>query len=105
MRPYVIRYGSKSSTGEMVVKIGKIIRNGVAGLMIAAVPVSSSFAATRPGAAVPTAGSSAVSAQYDDNGKFIDAWPAIAIVIAAILLAIWLASKGDGGKDGNFSRG
>lgn len=89
----------------MVVKIGKIIRNGVAGLMIAAVPVSSSFAATRPGAAVPTAGSSAVSAQYDDNGKFIDAWPAIAIVIAAILLAIWLASKGDGGKDGNFSRG
>lgn len=85
-------------------KIGKMIRNGVAGLLIAAVPVSSSFAATRPSAAVPTAGSSAVTAQYDDNGKFMDAWPAIAIVVAAILLAIWIASK-DGDSDGNFSQG
>lgn len=86
-------------------KIGKYIRNGVAAIMIAAVPVSSSFAATRPGTAVPTAGSSAVGAQYDDSGKFINAWPAIAIVIASILLAIWLASKGNSNKDGNFSRG
>ena len=84
-------------------KLGKLLRNGVAGIMIAAVPVSTSFAATRPNAAVPAAGSSAVTAQdYDDNRV---AWLPIAIIIGTILLAIYLLTKGDGDDDGNFSQG
>ena len=85
--------------------LGKLLRNGVAGIVIAAVPVSTSFAATRPNAAVPTAGSSAVAAQYDSSGKDMGAWPAYAIIIAAILLAIYLATKGDDDGEGSFSAG
>jgi len=88
------------------VSLGKLIRNSVAGFMIAALPVTSAFAATRPSAAVPAAGSSAVTAQYDnDGGKFIGAWPAYAIIILAILIAIWIAADGDNDGEGDFSPG
>ena len=49
-------------------KLTRILRNGTAALLIAAVPVTSSIAATRPNAAVPMAGSAVSTAAYDDDG-------------------------------------
>jgi len=74
--------------------------------MIAVVPLSASVAATRPGAAVPMAGSSAVAAQNDDDdGAFGIAWPALVVIGLTIALAIWIAIDDDGDGRGQLSRG
>ncbi len=88
--------------------VKKFVRNGLAGAMIAVVPLSASVAATRPGAAVPMAGSSAVAAQNDDDdddGVFGIAWPALAVIAATIALAIFIALDDDGDGSGQLSRG
>ena len=67
----------------------KFTRNAVAGLMIAAVPVTAATAAVRPGSAIPAASSSAVAAQdgYDGMGNGWIALGAVAIIwIMAILM-------------------
>lgn len=85
--------------------MGKTLRTGVIGALVAAVPVSSSYAATRPGAAVPMAASSSASAQdgYDGYDGGI-AWIPIAIIAATILVAIWIAAD-DNDNDVEFSQG
>ena len=87
-------------------KVTKFVRNGLAGAMIAVVPLSASVAATRPGAAVPMAGS-AVAAQddYDDDGAFGIAWPALAVIALTLAVAIWIALDDDGDGRGSLSRG
>lgn len=91
------------SKGVVDVNLGKTLRTGVIGALVAAVPVSSSYAATRPNAAVPAAASSAATAQ----GAFEDgtiAWIPIAIIAATVLVAIWIAADDDD-NDVEFSQG
>lgn len=88
-------------------KLKRILRNGVAGVLIAAVPVSTAIAATRPNAAVPVAGSTAVAAQvvddrYDRRAGI--AWPAVAVVAAALLVALWIVLDDDDDGEGALSR-
>jgi len=83
-----------------------MIRNGAAGAIIAALPISTSVAAVRPNAAVPAAGSTAVASQYNDNdrGAFAGAWLPIGIIVATVLVGIWIASKDSSGH-GDLSFG
>lgn len=81
----------------------KLFRNGLAGVLIAALPVASSAAPVRSSAAIPAAGTTAVAAQAN-AGKGV-AWGPIAVVILALLVAIWAAaSSGDDDGEGNLSR-
>ena len=81
-------------------KIQKILRNAVAGAMIAAVPVSASFAATRPNAAVPVAvsGAATTAAVQDDGYDSGTPWLAIGAVAVAVLVAIWILVDDDDGE-------
>lgn len=85
----------------------KLIRNGVASVVIVAMPISASFAATRPSVAVPTAGTTAVTAQYDDDRDgYGVAWPALAVIVFTALVAIWIVTKGsDEDSGGDLSPG
>jgi len=82
----------------------KIIRNGVAGILVAAMPVTSTVAAVRPNAAVPTAGSTALTAQGQSAASV--PWLPIGNVSADLTLGIYIAStKGNGHGHGTLSRG
>ena len=82
----------------------KFIRNGVAGVLVAAMPVTSTVAAVRPNAAVPTAGSTALTAQGQSAASV--PWLPIGIIIATLTLGIYIAStKGKGHGHGTLSRG
>lgn len=86
-------------------KLTKIIRNGVAGVLIAAVPVTSSIAATRPGAAVPTAASTAVVAAQDNRSNFTNVPIApLVVILVALGLGIYLAVDKDDDGEGSVSR-
>jgi hypothetical protein len=86
------------------VSFAKCVRNGVAGALIALVPISTSTAAVRPSAAVPTAGSTAVVAQGDADGETTP-WAAWAIIAATILVGVWIAVDKPGEGSGTLSRG
>ena len=82
----------------------KLIRNGVAGALNAAMPITSTVAAVRPNAAVPTAGSVGIAAQGERAGSI--PWLPIGIIIATLTLGIYIAStKGNGKASGALSRG
>lgn len=82
----------------------KLIRNGVAGALIAAMPITSTVAAVRPNAAVPTAGSVGIAAQGESAASV--PWLPIGIIIATLTLGIYIAStKGKGEASGALSRG
>lgn len=88
-------------------KLTRILRNGAAGVLIASVPVTASIAATRPNAAVPVAGSTAVTAQvvddrYDRRAGI--AWPALAVIAAALLVGIWIVLDDDDDGEGALTR-
>lgn len=83
----------------------KVLRNGVAGALIAAMPVSATIAAVRPSAAVPTAGATAVTAQYGDEAGMGVAWPALAVIALTLIVAIWIAIDDDEEAEGSFSLG
>ena len=88
-------------------KLTKILRNGVAGALIASVPATASLAATRPGAAVPVAGSTAIAAaQYDDtyDARPGIAWPAVAVIAAALIVGLWIVIDDDDDGEGALSR-
>ena len=81
----------------------KFIRNGVAGALIAAMPITSTVAAVRPNAAVPAAGSTAITAQGQSAAGV--PWLPIGIVIATLTLGIYIAStKGNSRASGALSR-
>lgn len=83
--------------------MSKIVRNAVAGILIAAMPVTATVAAVRPGAAIPAA--SAVSAaQNDDRYAQPMPWLPIGIIVATIVLAIYIASTKRSEGRGNLSR-
>lgn len=87
-------------------KLMRIIRNGIAGVMIGVVPVSTAIAATRPSAAVPVAGSTVVAAQADDSygsGMSIG-WPAVAVMAAALIVGLWIVLDDDDDGEGALSR-
>ena len=86
--------------------LSRVIRNGVAGALIAAVPVSTTVAAVRPNAAVPTAGSTAVTAQgeYGESGMGVS-WAAIAVIVATLAVAIWIIVDDDPEGEGSLSDG
>ena len=84
-------------------KLVKVLRNGVAGALIAALPVTGSLGATRPNEAVPVAASSAaVTAQYDDDDDGIS-WLALAAIGVALGVAIWLLLDDDDDGEGAIS--
>lgn len=86
-------------------KRAKILRNGIAGALIAALPVTAGVAATRPNAAIPAASSAAVTAQYDeDDGDGVSLLALAAIGIAAAV-AIWLLIDDDDEGEGALSPG
>lgn len=76
----------------------------MAGALIAFLPLTASVAATRPSAAVPVAGSSAIAAQSDD-GAFGVSWPALAVILLTLAVAVWIALDSDGDGHGSLSRG
>ena len=82
-------------------KLTNILRNGVAGALIACVPVTANLAATRPNAAVPMASSAAVAqGQYEDGQQGGISWVALGAIAIAIGVALFLIldknSKGEG---------
>ena len=85
--------------------VSKVVRNSVAGALIAAMPVSTTVAAVRPNAAVPTAGSTAVAAQSGDEAGYGVAWAALAVIAATIIVAIWIAVDDDSDGEGAISAG
>lgn len=86
-------------------KVSKVFRNSVAGALIAAMPVSTTVAAVRPNAAVPTAGSTAVTAQAGEEAGFGVAWAALAVIALTIIVAIWIAVDDDPDGEGSLSVG
>ena len=77
-------------------KVMKILRNGVAGALIASVPLSASVAATRPGAAVPVAASTAAAVQvYDDERRGGIAWLPVGVIVLAAAVALWIVLDDD----------
>lgn len=80
----------------------RITRNAIAGLMIAAVPVTAATAAVRPGSAIPAAGSTAAAAQDGYNDGLSSGW--IALVAVAIIWAIALLGDDDDNDDLEISR-
>ncbi|WP_310467818.1 hypothetical protein [Sphingomonas sp.] len=86
-------------------KVSKIVRNGMAGALIAFLPLTASVAATRPSAAVPVAGSTAIAAQSDEDGAFGISWPALAVIVLTLAVAIWILLDDDGDGEGSLSRG
>jgi hypothetical protein len=87
------------------VKLSKILRNGVAGALIACVPVTASLAATRPNAAVPMASSTAVAAQSDDGYHAGISWVALAAIGLALGVALFLIIDKDKKGEGSLSQG
>ena len=90
-------------------KLMRILRTGVAGALIASVPVTASVAATRPASAVPVVSTAAVTATqvYDDNydARPAIAWPAVAVMAAALIVGLWLVLDDDNDGEGSVSRG
>ena len=89
-------------------KLMNTLRNGVAGALIASLPVTAAVASTRPASAVPVAGSTAVAAQvYDDgyNARPAIAWPAVAVMVAALAVAIWIVIDDDDDVEVELTRG
>ena len=86
--------------------LSKVIRNGVAGALVAALPVTTAVAAVRPNAAVPTAGSTAVAAQgeYGEPGMGV-CWAAIAVIAVALAVAIWIIIDDAPEGEGSLSQG
>jgi uncharacterized membrane protein HdeD (DUF308 family) len=94
------------STRSGDVMLTKILRNGVAGALIACVPVTATLAATRPNAAVPMASSAAeTAAQYDDGQQGGISWVAIAAIGLALGVALFLILDKDNKGEGSLSRG
>ena len=85
--------------------LSKVFRNALAGAVIAAVPVSTTVAAVRPNAAVPTAGATAVTAQGEYESGFGVSWAAVAVIALTLIVAIWIAVDDDGDGEGSLSRG
>lgn len=74
-------------------------------MIIAALPITTSAAAVRPNAAVPTAGSASVAAQYDNgNSPWAGAWIPLGIIVATLLVGIYIATKDSHGH-GDLSFG
>jgi hypothetical protein len=88
---------------EVVVKLVRILRNGIAGALIAALPVTATMGATRPNAAVPTASSAAVTASYQDGEDGGISWIAIAAIGVAVAVALWLILDNDDDDEGSLS--
>ena len=84
---------------------GTILSKTIAAVLIAAMPVSSTLAAVRPNAAVPTAGATAVIAQDGDEAGFGVAWAALAVIALAVVVAIWIAVDDDSDGQGSISFG
>lgn len=85
--------------------LAKVFRNSVAGVLIAAMPVSATVAAVRPNAAIPTAGSTAVTAQGEYEAGIGVSWAAVAVIAITLIVAIWIAVDDDPEGEGTLSRG
>lgn len=87
--------------------VTKVLRNSMAAALIAVVPVSTTVAAVRPNAAVPTAGSTAVAAQDRVDAPYFGgaAWAALAVIALALIVAIWISVEENDDGEGAFSRG
>ena len=87
--------------------LSRIVRNSVAGALIAATPIATTVAAVRPNAAVPAAGSTAVTAQayQDDDDGFAVPWLAVGVVGVALAVMLWIAIDDDGDGEGSISKG
>ncbi len=81
----------------------KTLRMGVAGALVMAMPLQAVGAAVRPSAAIPTA-ASAVAAQDEGYSSGGIAWPAIGVILAAIILAILIERHNNNGRGPGFSR-
>lgn len=82
----------------------RTFRNVVAGALIAATPISGTFAAVRPNAAVPIAASASTSAQGEASAV-ATAWLPIGIMIATLALGIYYGTHNPGNGHRSLSRG
>jgi hypothetical protein len=84
----------------------KILRNGLAGVLIACVPVTATLAATRPNAAVPLAASTAATAaQNDDSDRANISWVALGAIALALGVALFIILDKDDKGEGSLSQG
>lgn len=82
----------------------KSVRLAVAGALVLAMPVQAVTAAVRPSAAIPTA-ATAVAAQDEEGTRGAGlAWPAIGVIIAAIVAAVLIERRSGNGRGTGFSR-
>ena len=81
----------------------KSLRVGIASALVMAMPIQAVGAAVRPSAAIPAA-ARAVTAQDGDDARGGIAYPAIGVIIAAIILAIILERHNGRGRGTGFSR-
>lgn len=86
-------------------KLKKILRNALAGTLIACVPMTATVAATRPNAAVPMASSAAVAGQYDNEGAAGVPWLPLVAIGIAVAVALFIIIDKDGHGHGAISRG
>jgi len=82
----------------------KSLRMGVAGALVMAMPLQAVGAAVRPSAAIPSAASAVAAQDERDRGGMGLAWPAIGVIIAAIILAILIERHNGNGRGTGFSR-
>lgn len=82
----------------------KSLRLSVAGALVMAMPLQAVSAAVRPSAAIPSAASAVVAQDERDGGGLGMAWPAIGVIIAAIVIAVLIERHNGHGRGTGFSR-
>ena len=85
--------------------MNKMVRNAVAATLIACIPASATVAATRPNAAVPMAGSQAVTSQYDAGGNAGVPWYSLVAIGVAVAVAVIIVANSSSHGHGALSRG
>ncbi|MEO5640527.1 MAG: hypothetical protein ABIQ98_02025 [Sphingomicrobium sp.] len=82
----------------------KSLRMAFAGALVVAMPLQAVAASVRPGSAVPAAASTLAAQDERDRVGMGWAWPAIGVIVAAIILAILIERHNGNGRGAGFSR-
>lgn len=82
----------------------KSLRLAFAGALVVAMPLQAVGASVRPAGAVPAAASSIAAQDERERTGLGMAWPAIGVIVAAIILAILIERHNGSGRGTGFSR-
>lgn len=82
----------------------KSLRMGLATALVMTMPLQAVGAAVRPSASIPSAATAVAAQDERDRGGMGLAWPAIGVIVAAIILAILIERHNGRGRGTGFSR-